>query len=411
MTRSLHLLLALLGLTLFVGCPSGDDDDSASTDDDDATVDDDDTAPDDDDTAPDDDDSAAPPDLEGVFLDAWGTFHVIDAASWVSGVYPDTSTYAISWSDPSVHAIVAQNAATNAWNPGLWSRFDWNKNPAGELWFCQTAYDAADEAAALSTPAADPSDPANGGCGGFAWTRLLPDAQGPTVLVGDFVDAWGTHHSLRQGLWSTRAGSEASAYALTAYDNDEGWTVGQNGADNPYNPNLWSRFDVAEQGGDWYLCQTAYDAADEAAALATPAADATDPAAGGCGSFPWTLLGQDQGLLALVGSYTDEWGTEHAVEPWLWTTDPGVPASTATYDVVQYHNADRWLIAQNGAANLYNPSLWSRFDWTDFQGDTFSCQTAYDAATADDALATPAADPTDPTAGGCGGFAWTNLTP
>jgi hypothetical protein len=58
MTRSLHLLLALLGLTLFVGCPSGDDDDSASTDDDDATEDDDDPAPDDDDTALDDDDAA-----------------------------------------------------------------------------------------------------------------------------------------------------------------------------------------------------------------------------------------------------------------------------------------------------------------------------------------------------------------
>ena len=51
------LLFLLLGLMLWTGCPSGDDDDSAALDDDDATADDDD-ATDDDDSAADDDDVA-----------------------------------------------------------------------------------------------------------------------------------------------------------------------------------------------------------------------------------------------------------------------------------------------------------------------------------------------------------------
>jgi hypothetical protein len=36
------------------------------------------------------------------------------------------------------------------------------------------------------------------------------------------------------------------------------------------------------------VCQTAYDKATEAEALATPPADPADPATGGCGGFPWS---------------------------------------------------------------------------------------------------------------------------
>ena len=387
MTRSLHLLLALLGLTFFVGCPTGDDDDSAS----------------------DDDDSAAAETPDGFYLDSWGTFQTVSATTWTSGVYPDASTFAIS--QVGAGWLVAQNDANNAWSGGLWSRFDWHMDALGDLWFCQTAYDAADEAAALATAAADATDPANSGCGGFGWTQLIDHPQGPWTGAGDYIDAYGSHHSLRQGTWQTRAGSDLSSYALSQYSNGQGWAVGQNGADNAYFPNLWSRFDLAEHQGLWYLCQSAYDAADEAAALATAAADSSDPTAAGCSGFPWTHLGLDQGLLALTGSYTDGWGTDHVVEPWQWTTAPGVPGDEAVYAVAQYNNDAGWAIAQNAATNTYSPGLWSRFDWSIDQGDTWMCQTAYDAATADDALATSPADATDPATAGCGGFGWTNLTP
>ena len=62
MRSILALAASLLALLLFIGCPSGSDDDSGVSDDDDTTAADDDdaTAGDDDDTAADDDDDAAP---------------------------------------------------------------------------------------------------------------------------------------------------------------------------------------------------------------------------------------------------------------------------------------------------------------------------------------------------------------
>ena len=40
---------------------------------------------------------------------------------------------------------------------------------ADKLWYCQTAYAAESEEAALATEAADATNPAEEGCGGFSW--------------------------------------------------------------------------------------------------------------------------------------------------------------------------------------------------------------------------------------------------
>ena len=54
-------------------------------------------------------------------------------------------------------------------------------NHDGELYFCQTAYDAASAEAAQDTPRGDDTDPGTGGCGapnppdspnGFPWSKL-----------------------------------------------------------------------------------------------------------------------------------------------------------------------------------------------------------------------------------------------
>ena len=92
-------------------------------------------------------------------------------ASW-------TSIYHISQYDNDFGVVIAQNDSANIWYPDLWSRFDWHFDATGGLWYCQTAYDAADETAAVDTPAATSNDPAAGGCSGFAWsamTAMTPD--------------------------------------------------------------------------------------------------------------------------------------------------------------------------------------------------------------------------------------------
>jgi hypothetical protein len=112
-------------------------------------------------------------------------------------------------------------------------------------------------------------------------------------------------------------------------------------------------------------------------------------------------------VLSIVGSYEDEFGTEHVITEEVWTqTYPG--AAPLTFEIDTF-GAD-WLVAQNGPDNAYSPDLWSRFDWVEVDGDLYYCQTAYDAPDAASAEAATPADTTDVDAG-CGGFPFSMLLP
>lgn len=113
--------------------------------------------------------------VTGQWTDGYGDAYTIDEHTWVS----DYGTWNITQWYAARNFLVAQNDATNSFFPGLWSRFDWATDGAGTLWYCQSAYAAAREADAVEVTEADPTDPANGGCGGaypggFPWTRLDP---------------------------------------------------------------------------------------------------------------------------------------------------------------------------------------------------------------------------------------------
>jgi len=113
--------------------------------------------------------------------------------------------------------------------------------------------------------------------------------------------------------------------------------------------------------------------------------------------------------LAIVGTYLDNWDSTHEITDSTWTM--GMAGTSSVFHITIFSNADQYLIAQNDAANQYSPSLWSRFDWTQDQGILYYCQTAYDAASEQAALDTPRADVKDLAGKGCGGFAWSKLTP
>ena len=59
---------------------------------------------------------------------------------------------------------------------------------------------------------------------------------------------------------------------------------------------------------------------------------------------------------------------------------------------LHHSNKQRWMIAQNDEDNSWNAGLFSRFDWTEVEGQTYFCQTTYDSATAKEALEAAAAD-------------------
>lgn len=113
--------------------------------------------------------------------------------------------------------------------------------------------------------------------------------------------------------------------------------------------------------------------------------------------------------LAIVGSYLDDYGSTHVITDSTWTI--GMAGTSSVFHITVVSNADQYLVAQNDATNQYSASLWSRFDWTLDQGVLYYCQTTYDAATEQAALATPRADVNDLTGKGCSSFPWSILTP
>jgi hypothetical protein len=215
----------------------------------------------------------------GAWSDAYGGYHEIDAQRWRD----DFGGWRVTVLDVAARFAVAQNDASNFFFPGLWSRFDWTWYQ-GQAWYCQTAYAAPDETAALATTPADPTRPDVSGCGGFSWTALTPE---DPEIVGAYATNFGGTVDVTADVWD-----EAwSSWTISRFSNLDRVIIARNDRTNPFAAGLWSRFDWAEVGGRLFYCQTAYDAPSEWAARGTPRADDHDPATTGCGGgFPWTEL-------------------------------------------------------------------------------------------------------------------------
>ncbi len=240
-------------------------------------------------------------------------------------------------------------------------------------------------------------------------TPELDATSSELALVGTWDTNWGGFVRVTaEGVSFSWLGDDI--VAITRFDNAGHWMVGQNTSADTWFPGMWSRFDWVDTGDGILWCQTAFAAASEQDALDTPAADATDTETG-CGGFEWTVLTPGQGPFALDGTWTDEFGGIHAIEGEAWKQTFAEPeAAPLQFHIRQFDNERRYAIAQNDMSNEWAPELWSRFDWTVSGGDAWYCQTAWGAQTADDALATAAADDADPATTGCGGGPWSRLT-
>jgi hypothetical protein len=110
----------------------------------------------------------------------------------------------------------------------------------------------------------------------------------------------------------------------------------------------------------------------------------------------------DEGL-AIAGNYVDDFATDHSISEDEWST------GDFHFAIVEYDNDEMYVIAQNAETNMFNPGLWSRFDWT-WDGDQlYYCQSVFDGAAIEDARA-DSGDASD-LAMGCQGFPWSLLTP
>ena len=109
----------------------------------------------------------------------------------------------------------------------------------------------------------------------------------------------------------------------------------------------------------------------------------------------------------LLGEFRDDYGNAFRITDSLFFHLP-----RARYHILEWNIGERFLIAQNDSGNPSDPGLWSRIDWMPFTGMapyTWGfCLTAYKAATAALARATPAANRETPRTG-CNGFPFSRM--
>lgn len=129
----------------------------------------------------------------------------------------------------------------------------------------------------------------------------------------------------------------------------------------------------------------------------TPPAPPSDGEGGSGGA------GASEGL-AIVGTYTDDFESEHVITSATWSTEDSV------YYISQFDNAEGYVIALNAQDNEYSPCGWSRFDWTESDGELYFCQSAFGADSEEAALETKPADAKNLDMG-CSGFPWSRLSP
>jgi hypothetical protein len=105
----------------------------------------------------------------------------------------------------------------------------------------------------------------------------------------------------------------------------------------------------------------------------------------------------------IAGSYFDNWGGIQIINKDFWL-EGGLVGEICKFD-----DKGRYFITLNHPRDPFNPSKFSRFDWTRYDGRLWFCHTVFNASTEADAMASPPAVGTNPGSNGCGSFPWTSI--
>lgn len=159
------------------------------------------------------------------------------------------------------------------------------------------------------------------------------------------------------------------------------------GGDDDGSPNSTSSGGAGGNGGSGGSATTA-GAGGEAGGAGAP----------GCESPPV------ENDLEIAGAYRDGYDASHRVDDEVWQM------GTSTFDLLEFSNDERWVIAENAADNEFFPDSFSRFEWTQEDGKLYYCQSVYAASSEEDAREAARAD-ADDLAEGCVGYPWSALTP
>jgi hypothetical protein len=337
-------------------------------------------------TEHDDDQHVTPPakiELLGSYTSNFGGTEAITETKWGDAT--------IVTFDNEANFAITQQPADDTFNPSKFAKVVWTEPVKGAFFYCTVDFgkDTAAEAQATSNTA-DASDPTSSGCGGFAWTELY-----------EAIEIEGTWHSNFGGTETVNHRTFGFT-AVVEFDNDTNWVIVQNAADAEFDPGKFARIVWTEPAnGRFYYCFTVFgqDTADDARS-APDTSDPSNPANAGCGGFAWTRL---EPTLEISGTYESSFGGTEEIDSDMW----------GTAFVREYDNDENVVYLQLPPTDEFNPDKFNKVVFTEpVEGAFYYCWVDFGLETLEEAKAsTTGWDDSDPENAGCGGFAWTKLTP
>lgn len=226
------------------------------------------------------------PGYEGDWHDDGTRQHRIAGGGWTITVGDAADRYAVLSAADGV--VIAENAADNASDGGLFSRFDLVEDTDLGVLLCETTHTAATAEEAAATAAPDAENLALG-CNGSAWFTLVGGPE-PIEIQGPW-----TEDSL---FWSVTVtdiiidgAGQIRRYSVRHVDNAAGDVLVYSTSSSDLDPSTWARFAWTRDAEDrLWACGVGLNSATRAVAESTPSPDPTDPANGGCNAGPWSEL-------------------------------------------------------------------------------------------------------------------------
>jgi hypothetical protein len=112
----------------------------------------------------------------------------------------------------------------------------------------------------------------------------------PPFLIGSFVDDYKIHYTISDTLWVQQPRTK---FHIIKWNTAQQYIIARNDAHNPGDANQYTRIDYMVfnnmEPWKWGYCLTAYNAATDAIAEATAAADREHPKQG-CGGYPFSRM-------------------------------------------------------------------------------------------------------------------------
>jgi hypothetical protein len=110
---------------------------------------------------------------------------------------------------------------------------------------------------------------------------------------------------------------------------------------------------------------------------------------------------QSEAEIEVAGEWENQFGEIEVIDDERWDF----------MHLVDFENDQRWAVTQNPDDDEWNPSAYNRLVWTPIEDDVFYyCTVDFGLETEEEAQLSDASADEEDLDGGCGGFAWTEMT-